>query len=112
MGGYKCSLQTDEQHMEPCDDQGSTHLQRSTALPVDHAKRCDHHAQQDLFAFLGAGLVGVVVNFQLDGNYNQSDYSVYLDKFNFTYLLIVLQLTESPPLRATRRTARCSEPFF
>ena len=31
------------------------------------------------------GWWGVVVNFQLDGNYNQSDYSVYLDEFNFTY---------------------------
>ena len=55
---YECSLQTDEQHVEPCDDQGSTHLERSTALPVDHAERCDYHAQQDLLAVLGAGLVG------------------------------------------------------
>jgi hypothetical protein len=31
------------------------------------------------------GWWGVVVNFQLDGNYNESDYSVYLDEFNFTY---------------------------
>jgi major membrane immunogen (membrane-anchored lipoprotein) len=35
--------------------------------------------------FSAPGWWGVVVNFQLDGNYNQSDYSVYLDKFNFTY---------------------------
>lgn len=35
--------------------------------------------------FSAPGWWGVVVNFQLDGNYKQSDYSVYLDKFNFTY---------------------------
>lgn len=35
--------------------------------------------------FSAPGWWGVVVNFQLDGNYNQSDYSVYLDEFNFTY---------------------------
>ena len=28
---------------------------------------------------------GVTVNFQIDGNYKQQQYSVYLDKFNFTY---------------------------
>jgi len=28
---------------------------------------------------------GVTVNFQIDGNYKQEPYSVYLDKFNFTY---------------------------
>jgi major membrane immunogen (membrane-anchored lipoprotein) len=31
------------------------------------------------------GWWGVVVNFQLDGNYKQSAYTVYLDKLNFTY---------------------------
>ena len=31
------------------------------------------------------GWYGVVINFQLDGDYKQSDYSVYLDKLNFTY---------------------------
>jgi hypothetical protein len=31
------------------------------------------------------GWRGIVVNFQLDGNYKHSAYSVYLDKFNFTY---------------------------
>jgi hypothetical protein len=31
------------------------------------------------------GWWGVVLNFQLDGNYDQSDYSVYLDELNFTY---------------------------
>jgi len=35
--------------------------------------------------FSAPGWWGVVVNFQLDGNYKQSAYSVYLDKFNFTY---------------------------
>jgi hypothetical protein len=35
--------------------------------------------------FSAPGWWGVVVNFQLDGNYKQSDYSVYLDKLNFTY---------------------------
>jgi major membrane immunogen (membrane-anchored lipoprotein) len=35
--------------------------------------------------FSAPGWWGVVVNFQLDGNYKQSPYSVYLDKFNFTY---------------------------
>lgn len=31
------------------------------------------------------GWWGVVINFQLDGNYKQSPYTVYLDKLNFTY---------------------------
>lgn len=35
--------------------------------------------------FSAPGWYGVVVNFQLDGNYKQSPYSVYLDNFNFTY---------------------------
>jgi hypothetical protein len=35
--------------------------------------------------FSAPGWWGIVVNFQLDGNYKQSPYSVYLDKFNFTY---------------------------
>jgi major membrane immunogen (membrane-anchored lipoprotein) len=35
--------------------------------------------------FSAPGWWGIVVNFQLDGDYKQSDYSVYLDKFNFTY---------------------------
>ena len=35
--------------------------------------------------FSAPGWWGIVVNFQLDGNYKQSDYSVYLDEFKFTY---------------------------
>jgi hypothetical protein len=35
--------------------------------------------------FTAKGWYGLVVNFQLDGNYNQSDYSVYLDDLNITY---------------------------
>jgi major membrane immunogen (membrane-anchored lipoprotein) len=35
--------------------------------------------------FSAPGWWGVVINFQLDGNYNESDYSVYLDKLNFNY---------------------------
>jgi hypothetical protein len=35
--------------------------------------------------FSAPGWWGVVVNFQLDGDYKQSDYSVYVDKLNFTY---------------------------
>lgn len=31
------------------------------------------------------GWYGIVLNFQLDGNYKQWDYSVYLDKLNLTY---------------------------
>lgn len=31
------------------------------------------------------GWYGLVVNFQLDGNYKLNDYSVYLDKLNITY---------------------------
>ena len=31
------------------------------------------------------GWYGVVVNFQLDGNYKQTPYTVYLDNLNFTY---------------------------
>ena len=35
--------------------------------------------------FSAPGWWGVVINFQLDGNYKQSPYTVYLDKLNFTY---------------------------
>ncbi|MBZ5681992.1 MAG: hypothetical protein LAO24_17980 [Acidobacteriia bacterium] len=35
--------------------------------------------------FSAPGWYGIVVNFQLDGNYKQSSYSVYLDKLNVTY---------------------------
>ena len=35
--------------------------------------------------FSAPGWWGVVTNFQLDGNYKQSPYSVYLDKFALTY---------------------------
>ena len=35
--------------------------------------------------FSAPGWWGVVVNFQLDGDYKQSDYSVYLDELNFDY---------------------------
>jgi len=35
--------------------------------------------------FSAPGWWGVVLNFQLDGDYKQSDYSVYVDKLNFTY---------------------------
>jgi hypothetical protein len=31
------------------------------------------------------GWHGVTVNFQIDGNYKQQPFSIYLDKFNFTY---------------------------
>ena len=31
------------------------------------------------------GWYGVTVNYQMDGNYQQSGYTVYLDKLNFTY---------------------------
>jgi len=32
-----------------------------------------------------SGWWGITVNYQLDGNYQQADYSTYLDNFNFTY---------------------------
>jgi hypothetical protein len=32
-----------------------------------------------------SGWLGVTLNFQMDGNYKQSPYTVYLDKLNFTY---------------------------
>lgn len=35
--------------------------------------------------FSAPGWWGVVINFQPDGNYKQSPYTVYLDKLNFTY---------------------------
>ncbi len=35
--------------------------------------------------FSAPGWWGIVVNFQLDGNYAQTPYSVYLDEFKFTY---------------------------
>jgi hypothetical protein len=31
------------------------------------------------------GWYGVTVNYQIDGNYKQQPYTVWLDKFNFTY---------------------------
>jgi len=35
--------------------------------------------------FSAPGWYGIVINFQLDGNYKQWDYSVYVDKMNLTY---------------------------
>jgi hypothetical protein len=35
--------------------------------------------------FSAPGWYGIVVNFQLDGNYKQAPYTVYLDKFSLTY---------------------------
>ena len=35
--------------------------------------------------FSAPGWWGVVINFQLDGNYKLSDYSVYVDRLNLTY---------------------------
>jgi len=35
--------------------------------------------------FSAPGWWGIVVNFQLDGNYKMADYSVYLDKLNISY---------------------------
>lgn len=32
-----------------------------------------------------SGWHGITLNFQMDGNYKQSPYTVYLDKLNFTY---------------------------
>ena len=36
-------------------------------------------------SFSAEGWYGLVLNFQLDGNYNQSPYSVYLDNLTVTY---------------------------
>ncbi|HVN22172.1 MAG TPA: hypothetical protein VMU05_25525 [Dongiaceae bacterium] len=35
--------------------------------------------------FSAPGWYGITVNYQLDGNYKQTPYTVYVDKFNFTY---------------------------
>src|SRR5579871_5539179 len=35
--------------------------------------------------FPAPGWWGITINYQQDGNYNQSPYTVYLDKLNFTY---------------------------
>jgi hypothetical protein len=35
--------------------------------------------------FSAPGWYGIVINFQLDGNYKLWDYAVYLDKLNLTY---------------------------
>jgi major membrane immunogen (membrane-anchored lipoprotein) len=35
--------------------------------------------------FSAPGWYGVTVNYQMDGNYRQDDYSVYVDKLNLTY---------------------------
>jgi hypothetical protein len=32
-----------------------------------------------------SGWLGITLNFQMDGNYKQSPYTIYLDKLNFTY---------------------------
>jgi hypothetical protein len=31
------------------------------------------------------GWHGVTINYQMDGNYQQADYTVFVDKLNFTY---------------------------
>jgi hypothetical protein len=35
--------------------------------------------------FSAPGWYGITVNYQMDGNYKQSPYTVYVDKLNFTY---------------------------
>jgi hypothetical protein len=35
--------------------------------------------------FSAPGWYGITVNYQMDGNYKQAPYTVYLDKLNFTY---------------------------
>ena len=35
--------------------------------------------------FPAPGWYGVTVNYQMDGNYKQSPYTVYVDQLNFTY---------------------------
>jgi hypothetical protein len=35
--------------------------------------------------FSAPGWWGITVNYQMDGNYQQSPYTVYVDKLNFTY---------------------------
>jgi hypothetical protein len=35
--------------------------------------------------FSAPGWYGITVNYQMDGDYKQSEYTVYLDKLNFTY---------------------------
>jgi len=35
--------------------------------------------------FSAPGWYGITVNYQMDGNYRQSPYTVYVDKLNFTY---------------------------
>ena len=35
--------------------------------------------------FSAPGWYGITVNYQMDGDYKQSDYTVYVDKLNFTY---------------------------
>jgi hypothetical protein len=55
------------------------HYQTITLNGTTHTvdKYYDHYKQPDWY--------GVGVNFQLDGNKSQDDYSVYLDQFGFTY---------------------------
>jgi hypothetical protein len=35
--------------------------------------------------FSAVGWYGITVNYQSDGNYKQTPYTVYVDKLNFTY---------------------------
>jgi len=37
------------------------------------------------YPFSAVGWYGVTVNYQMDGNYKQSPYTVYVDRLNFTY---------------------------
>jgi hypothetical protein len=35
--------------------------------------------------FSAPGRWGITINYQMDGDYKQTPYTVYLDKLNFTY---------------------------
>jgi hypothetical protein len=44
-----------------------------------------HNLNWTYAPFSAPGWYGITINYQMDGNYNQSAYTVYLDKLNFTY---------------------------
>jgi hypothetical protein len=44
-----------------------------------------HNLNWTYAPFSAPGWYGITINYQMDGNYEQSAYDVYLDKLNFTY---------------------------
>jgi len=44
-----------------------------------------HMVNRTYSPFSAPGWYGITVNYQMDGDYRQNPYTVYVDKLNFTY---------------------------